>query len=126
MNKYLNAALKLHDFMTKNHWTGEALIGPDQGVRFNRRFGRYVKSLLPFLLWNDQAYYLQAQSYWVLSNWIMHDICGDRKYANFAVNCTTGILKMQRPAGYWDYPHSGWKGRIATVELVWAAIGLFS
>lgn len=126
MNEYLNAGLKLHDFMTNNHWTGEALIGPDQGVRFNRRFGRYVKSILPFLSWKDQAYYLQAQAYWVLSNWILYDICADQKYADFAVNCTTGILKTQRPAGYWDYPHSGWEGRIATVELIWAAIGLLA
>jgi hypothetical protein len=126
MNEFLNAALKLHDFMTNNHWTGEALIGPDQGVRFNRRFGRYVKSILPFLPWKDQAYYLQAQAYWVLSNWILYDICADQKYADFAVNCTTGILKTQRPEGYWDYPHSGWEGRIATVEVVWAAIGLLA
>jgi hypothetical protein len=126
MNEYLNAALKLHDFMARNHWTGETLIGPDQGVRFNRRFGRYVKSVFPFLPWKDQAYYLQAQGYWVLSNWLLYDICADQEYADLAVNCATGIVKAQRPGGYWDYPHSGWEGRIATVELVWAAIGLLA
>ncbi len=126
MDKYLHAALKLHRFMTGRHWTGESLIGPDQGVRFNRRFGRYVKSMVPFLPWKDQAYYLQGQAYWVLSNWLLHDLCGDRQYADVAVNCTMGILKTQQPAGYWDYPHSGWEGRIATVEVVWAAIALLS
>ena len=72
MDEYLNAALKLHNFMNKNNWTGITLIGPDQGVRFNRRFGRYVKSIVPFMQWKDQAYYLQAQAYWVLSNWLLY------------------------------------------------------
>jgi hypothetical protein len=108
MSDYQDAVIKLHQFMHRNLWTGVALIGPDQGVRFNRRLGRYIKSLFSFLPWADNAYYL-----WT-----------DQVYADLAENCTRGILKAQQPAGYWEYPHSGWEGRIATVEGVWASLGL--
>ena len=34
------------------------------------------------------------------------------------------MVTRQRPDGGWDYPHPGWKGRVATAEGCWAAIGL--
>ena len=100
--------------------------GPDQGVRFNRRVGRFIKSAVPFLPWADRAYYLQAQSYWVLANWQLYDLVGDPALTDTAARCTTGILNAQLPDGSWMYPHSAWAGRIATVEVVWAALGLLA
>jgi hypothetical protein len=124
MSKYLHAAQRLHHFLHENFWDGESLIGPDQGVRFNRRFWRFVRSYLAFLPWADKCYYLQAQEYWVLGNWQLYDLVGDQQMADIATKCAFGILKAQQPEGHWDYPHPGWVGRIATVEVVGAALGM--
>ena len=124
MNEYLDAALRLHRFMRTNNWTGHALCGPDQGVRFNRRLWRYVKSALPFYPWADNTCYMQAQGYWVFDNWLLFDLTADKQYADFALKCTQSILAAQLPAGYWEYPHSEWEGRISTVEGIWASLGL--
>ncbi len=40
----LQAAISLHRYMVGRHWTGHALVGPDPGIRFNYRIGRFVKS----------------------------------------------------------------------------------
>jgi hypothetical protein len=34
------------------------------------------------------------------------------------------VLAAQRPEGYWDYPNPEWRGRVATVEGCFAALGL--
>jgi hypothetical protein len=36
------------------------------------------------------------------------------------------MLARQRPDGAWDYPNPEWKGRTATVEGVWASLGLLA
>jgi len=40
------------------------------------------------------------------------------------VRCSASMLAGQRPDGAWDYPNPEWKGRVATVEGSWGAIGL--
>lgn len=126
MSKFLQGALKLHNFLYQQFWDGEKLLGPDCGVRFNRILWRFGKSYLDFVPWNDNYCYLQAQGYWVLCNWQLYTITGENQYADLAIQCANGILKDQSPEGYWVYPHPGWKGRIGTVEGVFAALGMLA
>jgi len=124
MSTYLPQALKLHAFLADQHWNGHALAGPDPGVRLNYRLGRFVKSYLRFLNWKDDLCYQPAQSYWTLGNWVLYALTGDSEYRQIAVRCSEYALARQRPDGAWDYPNPEWKGRVATVEGTWAAIGL--
>ncbi len=126
MTDYLHAAQTLHRYLSHRFWHDDGLVGPDVGVRFNRVMWRFPKSYLGFLDWQDDYYYLQGQGYWVLDNWQLYDLTGDDACAAMAVRCATGILNTQQPGGYWDYPHPGWKGRIGTVEGVFAALGLLA
>jgi hypothetical protein len=126
MSDFLSAAQRLHQFMYNRFWNGDALIGPDNAVRFNRRIWRFVKSYLSFLPWNDYYYYVQGQGYWVLSNWLLYDLLGEQRMAALAEQCTQGILMRQQPEGYWAYPHPGWAGRVATVECVFGGVGLLA
>jgi hypothetical protein len=124
MNPHLAAALKLHQYLVDRHWDGRALVGPDPGVRFNYRIGRFVKSYLPFRSWNDGLCYLQGQGYWVLANWDLYARTHDSAYRDVAVHCSEGIAVRQRDDGAWDYPNPEWTGRVATVEGIWASLGL--
>lgn len=118
------AVLKLHAYLRAAHWDGRALIGPDPGIRFDYRIGRFVKSYLPRLSWNDRLYYLQAQGYWVLGNWLLFRQTGIEAYRDVALSCTGYILEQQREDGAWSYPNREWKGRTATVEGIWASLAL--
>jgi hypothetical protein len=124
MYRYVNEARRLHAYLHTNHWDGAALTGPDPGVRFNYRVGRYVKSYLPFLPWHDSHYYLQAQAYWVLANWRLADATGDRAFEADAVAASHEMLRRQSPDGAWEYPNPEWSGRVATAEGAWASIAL--
>ena len=126
MSEHLEAARRLQQFLVDRFWTGEALVGPDNGVRFNRRVGRFIKSALPFVRWSDDCYYLQAQGYWVMSNWLLHDLAGDPDAADLADRCARDILKQQQPEGYWRYSHPGWAGRVTTVECIFGGLGLLT
>lgn len=123
-NKYLEASLKLYSYIYKTHWDGVGVVGPDQGVRFNIRIGRFIKSYFPFFSWNDNQYFLQGQGYWISDNWLLFDLLGEEKYRKIALDCSQGILARQKSEGYWDYPNPEWKSRIATVEGCFAALGL--
>jgi hypothetical protein len=118
------AALRLHEYLTRAHWDGHRLVGPDVGIRFNSRIGRFIKSYLRGIPWNDDYCYLQAQGYWVLGNWQLFSLFGEEKYREIAVRCSGSILAQQREDGAWEYPNPEWRGRIATVEGTWAALGL--
>lgn len=124
MNGYVHAAKKLHQFLVSKHWNGEALIGPDPGVRFNYRIGRFIKSYIRRVRWNDDLYYLQAQGYWVLGGWKLFTRIGEEAYRDIAVRCSKYILKQQRDDGAWDYPNPEWKGRTTTYEGTWGSLGL--
>jgi hypothetical protein len=43
-NEQPQAAYRLHDYLLREHWKGQALGGPDPGVCFNYRIGRFLKS----------------------------------------------------------------------------------
>lgn len=124
MDHYAVAADKLYRYLVTHHGDGGALVGPDPGIRFNYRVGRFIKGYLGFVPWNDQLYYLQGQAYWILANWVLHERTGDKSHAQMAVDCADQILARQRPDGAWDYPNPEWAGRVATVEGTWASIGL--
>ena len=118
------AALALHRWLVRAHWNGEGLVGPDCGVRFNYRAGRFVKAYLRGLPWRDDLYYLQGQGYWMLANWRLHELTGDRGSADIALRCARGVVARQRLDGAWTYPNREWRGRVASAEGSWAAIGL--
>ncbi len=118
------AAKRLHGHLLKTSWDGRALVGPDSGVRFNARVGRFVKSYLRAFPWTDNRIYMQAQGYWILDNWRMFELSGDERYQDIALACSHYVLTAQRPAGYWAYPDPEWRNRIATVEGDFGCLGL--
>ena len=124
MNDYMKAALKLYDNISENHWNGRFLLGPDPGLRYNVRVWRFLKSYLRFLPWKDTHYFLQCQGYWIWDNWKLYDLFQESKYEETARACTEFILECQKMGGYWEYPLKRWKGRVATVEGCYAALGL--
>jgi len=124
MDRYLDAAIRLHGHLLAKHWKGAALVGPDPGIRFNARVGRFIKSYLPILSWHDDLSYVQAQGYWIMDNWLLHDLTGDDQYRDLALDASQGLLAAQNSEGYWPYPNPEWAGRIATVEGCFGALGL--
>jgi len=123
LSPYVESALKLHRFLCERHARG-GLVGPDPGIRWNYRVGRFVKSALQFLPWNDDLYYVQGQGYWILANGRLFDLTGDDQFLRLAVETSDELLARQRADGAWDYPNPEWKGRVATAEGTWGAIGL--
>lgn len=124
LDRYLDAAVRLHEYVLRTHWQEDQLVGPDPGIRFNARAGRFIKSYLPMLSWSDQLTYIQAQGYWIMDNWLLYDLTEDDQYRELALDATRGLLAAQDPAGYWAYPNPEWAGRIATVEGCFGALGL--
>src|SRR5947199_9643869 len=106
----MDAAVRLHGYLLKRHWNGQALKGPDPGIRFNWRVGRFVKGYLDFLPWRDDLVYVQGQGYWILGNYLMADLLDDERYAEIALACSEYVLRAQHPEGYWEYPNPEWKG----------------
>lgn len=123
-NAYLAAAGRLHDYLLAEHLRNGALIGPDPGARWNYHVFRFFKGYLPFLPWNDDQYYLQGQGYWVLGNWKLHELTGDEKYSALAIQSSERMLSEQREDGAWEHPMAEWRGKVATFDGNWAAIGL--
>ncbi len=121
-----DAAIRLHDYLKREHWNGHTVSGPDPGIRFNARIGRFIKSYLGFLPWSDKLVYAQGQKYWIQSNWLISDLelADAQSCKEISVACSEYLLDVQRPEGYWEYPNPEWKGRIATVEGNYAAMGL--
>lgn len=120
----LRSATRLHRFLLQRCWTGRCLAGPDYGVRFNWRIGRFVKSYLQGLPWRDHLVYMQAQGYWILTNWLLYRRLGLDDARAIALACTREVLGRQTPEGYWEYPNPEWRGRVATVEGHFASLGL--
>ncbi len=124
VNPFVDASQQLHRYLVQTHWTGDVLRGPDPGIRFNARFGRFVKGYLSFIPWKDDLVYLQAQGYWILDNWLLQDLFDGVQSGEIAETCSRQVLRLQRPEGYWEYPNPEWKGRVATVEGCFATLGL--
>jgi hypothetical protein len=120
------AAIRLHAYLVEAHWDGHVLRGPDYGVRFNARIGRFVKSYARWLPWSDDYVYTQAQRYWIVANWLLSDtgLANQRTCREMAIACSQAVLSLQRSEGYWEYPNPEWKDRVATVEGNYAAMGL--
>lgn len=125
-NALLDAATRLYTHLLKEHWNGQALAGPDSGIRFNARAGRFIKSYLSFVPWRDTYTYAQTQKYWVLANWLLADLrlADERQCQDIAIATSEYLLSVQRPEGYWNYPNPEWSGRIATVEGNYASIAM--
>ena len=123
-NKYFAAALKLYDHIVTEHWDGQKIVGPDPGIRWNFRLWRYIKNYYRFISWNDDVYFLQCQGYWIVDNWWLFEITKSDKYKIIAEKCSTNIIEKQHPDGYWVHPLPEWRGRIATVEGIYASLGL--
>lgn len=121
---FARAAERLHAYLVTSHWRGGVLQGPDPGVRFNARYGRFLKSALPNLPWGDDLVYLQTQGYWILDNWLAARLLDLGDAADLAVRATDSVVELQTSGGFWPYPNPEWRGRIATVEGCFAAIGL--
>jgi hypothetical protein len=119
-----NASLALHRYLLATHWTGGALVGPDPGIRLNYRIGRFVKGYLNRLPWKDDVFFLQAQGYWILANWALFTTTHDEQHRTIARHCAERVLSEQREDGAWNYPLRAWAGRTATVEGIWASLGL--
>ena len=118
------AAVRLNEYLVDAHWRDHSLVGPDPGIRFNYRIGRFLKSYLHRLPWKDDLYYLQGQGYWVLGNWELFDRTGDAVHAQRATACAHNIVSTQCDDGGWMYPNREWEGRVATVEGIWASMAL--
>ncbi|MCA9734463.1 MAG: hypothetical protein H6696_20235 [Deferribacteres bacterium] len=121
-----DASQRLYQHILKTHWNGGAVFGPDPGIRFNARIGRFIKGYLSFIPWSDTLIYAQAQKYWIASNWLMHELNFKDKesYSTIAIAGSDYLADVQRPEGYWEYPNPEWRGRIATVEGNYATIGM--
>ena len=119
----LAAGTRLHRYLLEKHWNGAALVGPDPGVRFNARAGRFIKGYLPGVSWTDEMIYMQTQGYWVFANWALSEI-NEGPYEGLAMSSTDTIAQSQRDDGAWDYPNPAWRGRVATVEGSFAALAL--
>ena len=127
-NDIADAAVRLHSHLLRAHWNGETVAGPDPGIRFNARIGRFIKSYARWLPWSDSIVYAQAQKYWILCNWLMADLSlvDAERCREMNLACTEYLLRAQRPEGYWEYPNREWKGRIATVEGNYASMALLA
>ena len=124
MDRMFSAATRLHGYLVSHHWQGKRLVGPDPGIRFNYRIGRFLKSYMGARPWGDDLYYLQGQGYWVLGNWRLWELTGDNAYREIAVAASESMLAEQSEEGAWGYPNPEWAGRIATAEGTWGALGL--
>lgn len=118
------AAQRLHQYLLVRHWTGDALTGPDIGIRLNYRIGRFIKGYIPQINWNDHYCYVQGQGYWILANWELFRSTGEHRFHRIAVRCSEYLLSQQREDGAWVYPNPEWHGRIATAEGTWGSLGL--
>jgi rhamnogalacturonyl hydrolase YesR len=127
MNVFSQAAVKLHDYITRTHWDGNAIIGPDPTGKINWRISRFIKSYLSDLPWKDEYAFLQGQAYWVQANLHLAHILGDDRYADIARACADYMVHLQLDNGAWRYPDMRERRHlIATVEGVWASLGLIS
>jgi len=69
-------------------------------------------------------YYLQAQAYWVLANWMLFAATGANHHRDLAIRCSEEMIARQRPDGAWPYPNPEWRNRVATAEGTWASLAL--
>jgi hypothetical protein len=120
----LAPALKLHHFLKAHYWNGDTLGGPDQGVKWHIRVGRFVQSYFPILEGHDRFVFQQGQGYWALANWLLFDLVQDPGFRDTAVAATRATAEMQSDDGSWPYPLRERRHLKATVEGTWGALTL--
>jgi hypothetical protein len=120
----LAAARRLHAHIAARHLHAGRLEGPDQGVRWNIRAARFVKSYLPFLAPRERYFFLQGQAYWACASWTLGDLTRDPAYHEAARAGTGMIAATQRPDGAWDYPLPERRHLVATVEGDFGAVAM--
>ncbi len=120
----LPAARRLHAHLAARHLHEGRLAGADQGVRWNIRVWRFVKSYLPSLRPLECYYFIQGQAYWALASWTLGDLTGEPAYHDAARAATRVIAATQRPDGAWDYPLPERRHLVATVEGDFGAVAL--
>jgi hypothetical protein len=98
------------------------LAGADQGVRWNIRVKRFVKSYVKPLRPIERYYFLQGQAYFALASWTLGDITGDVRLHDHAREASRIVLETQREDGAWTYPLPERKDLIATVEGNFGAV----
>jgi hypothetical protein len=112
----LAAARRLHAWLGDRHLHEGRLAGADQGVRWNIRVWRFVKSYMPALRPRERYWFVQGQAYWALASWALGDITHDPAYHEAARAAVDVIRAAQRPDGAWDYPLPERRHLVATVE----------
>ncbi|PIU32092.1 MAG: hypothetical protein COT06_04630 [Syntrophobacteraceae bacterium CG07_land_8_20_14_0_80_61_8] len=126
-NPYLSAATKLYAHLLRQHWNGQCLVGPDPVGKVHWRVTRFVRSYLPWLPFDDKYVYLQGQAYWIKANLLMYERYRESRFLYRALHCADYMAAVQPPDGAWRHPPIwGRRGFIATVEGVWASLGLLA
>lgn len=120
----LDAARRLHAHLASHHLHDGRLSGADQGVRWNIRIGRFVKSYLPMLRPVERYYFIQGQAYWALASATLAELTGDSVYTSAADDAARIVRTTQRPDGAWDYPLPERRHLVATVEGDFGAIAM--
>ena len=120
----LASARRLHGHLAATHLEENLLIGPDPGVRFNLRFWRFLKSVLPAVDWKDNYCFLQTQGYWCRANRKLFDLTGESRFRDLSLEAGKAVLRMQQSEGTWTYPLPERRNLIATLEGNWAALTL--
>jgi len=120
----LAAARRLHAYLAGRHLHEGRLAGADQGVRWNIRLWRFVKSYLPSLRPLERHYFIQGQAYWALASWTLGDLLGEAACHDAARAATRVIRETQRPDGAWDYPLPERRHLVATVEGDFGAVAM--
>ncbi|MBI5837816.1 MAG: hypothetical protein HZB25_11260 [Candidatus Eisenbacteria bacterium] len=118
------AAVRLHAFMEARFWDGATLGGPDQGVRWHLRIGRFVKSYLPLLQRRERFVFRQGQGYWAMANRELARATGEARYGAIARAVADECLASQLPDGSWEYPLRARRHLKATVEGNFGAVTL--
>ena len=120
----LAGARALHAYLATHHLHDGRLAGADQGVRWNIRVGRFVKSYLPALRPRERYWFMQGQAYWACASWALGDLTHEPAYHEAARAATRAIRAAQRPDGAWDYPLPERRHLVATVEGDFGAVAL--
>lgn len=127
VNSYELAAKKLFDYLSKKHWDGNVLIGPDPIGKIHWRITRFVRSYIPWLPGDDRYVYLQGQAYWIKANLLLYQFTEESGYMDLVNACASAVVERQPSDGAWRHPPIRWrKGFISTVEGVWASLGLIA
>lgn len=120
----LDHACALHAAIRSRHLHDGRLEGADQGVRWNIRVWRFVKSYAPWLRPRERFFFLQGQAYWALANWTLGDLTGEARFHDDARAATRAIRQTQREDGAWAYPLRERRHLVATVEGDFGAVAM--